>query len=278
MRALLTRACSVAVVAGLALAAAGSATSASADAPTTVTALTATPTTAFTTKNLMSVRKPNGMHGTQGLAYRQGVYYVTSDEYNGNSRLIGFTANGTRVLDSGLIPGGHAQGVDVWGDTAYITSTGLATSAIKAYDIPSRQFTRTYPLPGLNGGAVAAIDRQHGQIVVVRGGAGNPHILITMSLATGAVLRTVPVKVGGETQGLTIYEGKAVILSTYDGDNTPHGRRNELTVHDLATGTLTKTVPLAVHEETEGLTINRREGRVMLGAREHERIVEIQIG
>ena len=242
----------------------------------TASSLASSADTSYSNPLLYGFTKPSGMNATQGLGFKNGVFYVTSDEGGGKSRMIGLSYSGKRVFDSGSISGGHAQAVDVVGDLAYITATGLSTTAIKAYSLSQRKFVRTYPLPKLNAGAVAAIDRDNNRIVVVRGGAGRPHYLTTISLSSGAVTRTVPISVAYETQGLTVANGKVMVLTTYDGPtNDPHGRTNWVTTYTMD-GKQTKKVKLPVREETEGITVDRGTGRVFVGAHRGDRILELK--
>lgn len=276
MRRTLTLRTLAAAAAALAVSATGVGSASADTLGGTALSLAASSDTSYSNPLLYSFAKPSGMNATQGLGFKNGVFYVTSDEGGGYSRMIGMTYSGKRVFDSGSIKGGHAQAVDVAGDNAYITATGLSTTAIKAYSLSQRRFVRTYPLPDLNDGAVAAIDRDNDRIVVVRGGAYRPHYLTTMSLSTGAVLKTVPISVNHETQGITVYAGKVMVLSTDDGPyNDPHGRTNYVTTYTMG-GAMVKRVKLPVREETEGITVDRSNGRVFVGAHRVDRILELK--
>ena len=235
--------------------------------------------TTFSAKTVFGFAKPAGMQPTQGLGFKAGTYYITSDQGGGMSRMIGYTRSSTgaftRVFDSGNIPAGHAQTVDVAGDTAYITATEVASTGVVAYSISQRQVVRRYSIPNLNSGAVAGIDRENKQIVVVRGGAGRPHVLRFYSLETGVLTKEVPIDVRDETQGIVAYGGKIMVLTTYDGlYNDPHGRTNHVTVYDYD-GKKLKEVLLPTKEEAEGLTVDRGTGRLLYGAHQTDRVLEV---
>ena len=233
----------------------------------------------FDAETVFGFAKPRGMRPTQGLGFKAGTYYVTADQGRGLSRMIGYRQSDDggieQVFDADDIPAGHAQAVDVVGDIAYITATELDETAVVAYSISRREVVRRYVVPGLNSGAVAGIDREGRQIVLVRGGAGRPHALRFYSLDTGALTKQVPIDVRDETQGLVAYGGKVLVLTTDDGPrNDPHGRTNHVTVYD-EDGNTEKEVVLPTREEAEGLTVDRGTGRLMYGAHQSDRVVEL---
>ena len=242
-------------------------------------AVSASTDTTFGAKSVFGFAKPAGMQPTQGLGFKAGTYYITADQGGGRSRMIGYrrvSGGGIRrVFDSGDIAAGHAQTVDVAGSVAYLTSTEIASTGVVAYSLKTRKVVRRYSIPGLNSGAVAGIDRENKQIVVVRGGAGRPHVLRFYSLNTGALTKQVPIDVRDETQGIVAYGGKVMVLTTWDGPtNDPHGRRNHITVYDYD-GHQRKQVTLPTREEAEGLTVDRGTGRLLYGAHQHDRVVEV---
>jgi hypothetical protein len=199
----------------------------------------------------------------QGLAYADGRYYLTFDLGGERSaRIVAYDADGHELRRSGPLPMGHAVELSYRqaDGNLYVSNGGHGLFHVYVVDMRRNPpaIVRTYDFSELGLNGMVAIDNVRDRMVLF----GGPHVgPFTFAFAgmDGRLERRFTTRIPGVPQGLEVL-GDQIALYTSAWDRSS----NTLTLLS-DTGRITKTLPVPVAREGEGLAVNPQTNALHMG-------------
>ncbi len=202
----------------------------------------------------------------QGLAYADGVHYVSYDTGDGDGRIVGYSSTGDEVRRSGELPLGHASEVSYRraDGNFYVTAYNPFDLRVRVVDMrtsPAR-LVRTIDFSHLGNRGMVAVDNERDQLIVKSGPGAGPHTFTTTDMQ-GNKISSFTDESEGTGQGLEVV-GDDILLLTSAADYNS----SKITVYDRA-GRVRTRIHVPVAGESQGLSVDTTSGRVYMGTKAH---------